>query len=325
MKTLIAIASLCITLACPALAQKKPQPQTGGILVEIERVGNEYHASGQAIYNLGDFLVLEIEEVATQKTHLIACYRSDADCGLYVLGDGISEHDARYLMRNTKSDYPENKALTDTVVSGIGVEMTGPIQFHDENGDWVQPPDKGRTNKFFFLKQKEMHLLFPPGHDSNRCTLEKMRLGITPVSYCKGTPVYSWVPMKEFPCAACTFTDQPQFQPRSQAQNHPQDLQSVRKAAEQGDAAAETELGGMYEQGQGVQKDYQQAFLWFTKAAAQEYAFAENALGFMYEQGQGVQKDYKQALQWYKKAAAQGYAEAEKKKQELAVAEEQEK
>jgi hypothetical protein len=122
-------------------------------------------------------------------------------------------------------------------------------------------PDKGGTNKFFFLKQKEMHLLFPPGHDSNRCTLEKMRLGITPVSYCKGTPVYSWVPMKEFPCAACTFTDQPQFQPRSQAQDHPQDLQSVRKAAEQGDAAAETELGGMYEQGRGVQKDYQQAFL----------------------------------------------------------------
>jgi hypothetical protein len=48
------------------------------------------------------------------------------------------------------------------------------------------------------------------------------------------------------------------------------------------------------------------AMLQYRKAADQGYAFAQNNLGAMYENGQGVAKDNAQAVVWYRKAAAQG-------------------
>ncbi len=84
-----------------------------------------------------------------------------------------------------------------------------------------------------------------------------------------------------------------------------------RKAAEQGDARAETNLGDMYERGFGVEKDEAQAFALFSKAAEQGYAWAQNNLGNFYAEGRGVAKDDAQALAWYRKAAEQGLAHAQ--------------
>ena len=81
---------------------------------------------------------------------------------------------------------------------------------------------------------------------------------------------------------------------------------SFRKAAEQGDANAQLNLGSMYADGKGVTRDYKLAILWFQKAAAQGNATAQLSLGSMYEEGNGVAKDYKQAAFWFEKAAAQG-------------------
>jgi hypothetical protein len=44
----------------------------------------------------------------------------------------------------------------------------------------------------------------------------------------------------------------------------------TRRAAEQGDALAQYDLGIMYATGQGVAEDYVQAHLWFDLAAMQE-------------------------------------------------------
>jgi len=87
-------------------------------------------------------------------------------------------------------------------------------------------------------------------------------------------------------------------------------LPLFQQLAEQGNAAAENNLGVMYHNGQGVQQDYQQALLWYRKAVMQGYAQAEANLGRMYDNGQGVKQDYQQALQWYRKAADQGNAQA---------------
>ena len=55
-----------------------------------------------------------------------------------------------------------------------------------------------------------------------------------------------------------------------------------KKAAEQGDADAENNLGNAYSNGQGVPKSYTKANYWFTKAAEQGEADAENNLGNAY-------------------------------------------
>ena len=46
----------------------------------------------------------------------------------------------------------------------------------------------------------------------------------------------------------------------------------------------------MYVDGQGVPQDYEQAFKWYTKAAEQGYAQAQNNLGVCYQGGKGVDR-----------------------------------
>ncbi|HHQ4547446.1 TPA: LysM-like peptidoglycan-binding domain-containing protein, partial [Aeromonas veronii] len=83
-------------------------------------------------------------------------------------------------------------------------------------------------------------------------------------------------------------------------------ITKYRKAAEQGNASAQYNLGLMYEQGHGVAQDYKQAVSWYRKAAEQGNASAQYNLGLMYEQGHGVVQDNKEAIAWYRKAAEQG-------------------
>ena len=84
------------------------------------------------------------------------------------------------------------------------------------------------------------------------------------------------------------------------------DLQTLQQKAENGDAEAQYTLGYMYEYGEGVPQDCEQAALWYRKAAEQGHAYAQCNLGYLYETGEGVPQDYEQAVLWYRKAAEQG-------------------
>ena len=62
----------------------------------------------------------------------------------------------------------------------------------------------------------------------------------------------------------------------------------------------------MYANGEGVIKDYEKAVEWFKKAAQQGYALAQFNLGVMYAKGDGVTQDMKKALQWIAKLPTKG-------------------
>jgi hypothetical protein len=66
----------------------------------------------------------------------------------------------------------------------------------------------------------------------------------------------------------------------------------------------------MYES-YGVPKDSVEAVKWYRKAAEQGIAEAQFNLGKMYNSGEGVPRDYVEAAKWYRKAAEQGIAEAQ--------------
>jgi TPR repeat protein len=76
-----------------------------------------------------------------------------------------------------------------------------------------------------------------------------------------------------------------------------------RKAAIQGHAMAQNDLGFMYDNGRGVTQDYAEAVNWYRKAAEQGNAEAQYNLGFMYYEGQGVPQDYAEAVKWWSRAA----------------------
>jgi TPR repeat protein len=88
-----------------------------------------------------------------------------------------------------------------------------------------------------------------------------------------------------------------------------QEANRLRKAAEQGNAGAQRNLGAMYAAGDGVPQDYVQATNWYRKAAEQGDAEAQHNLGAMYVAGDGVPQDDAQAMNWYRKAAEQGDAD----------------
>ena len=100
---------------------------------------------------------------------------------------------------------------------------------------------------------------------------------------------------------------------RAYAQNN--DFSSAlfqyRKAAEEGYASAENNLGVMYANGQGVPQDFAEATKWYRLAADQGNAVAQANLGVMYANGQGVPQDFAEALKWYRIAAAQGDAKSQ--------------
>lgn len=85
-----------------------------------------------------------------------------------------------------------------------------------------------------------------------------------------------------------------------------QAIASFKKAADQGNARAQYNLGLMYAKGVGVALDYQQAYAWLHKAADQGIGDAEYNLAIMYDNGLGVTKDYPVAVFWYRKAVEHG-------------------
>jgi TPR repeat protein len=85
----------------------------------------------------------------------------------------------------------------------------------------------------------------------------------------------------------------------------------TRKAADQGYERAQFNLGLMYKSGEGVEQDAVQAVHWWLKAADQGFAIAQCDLGLMYRRGEGVEQDAVQAVHWYRKATVQGCAQAQ--------------
>jgi TPR repeat protein len=90
-----------------------------------------------------------------------------------------------------------------------------------------------------------------------------------------------------------------------------------RKAAEQGIAEAQNNLGVCFMNGEGVAKDPVEAVKWYRKAAEQGHANAQNNLGECFMNGQGVAKDLEEAAKWFQKATDQGYTNAKRRLDEV--------
>ena len=78
------------------------------------------------------------------------------------------------------------------------------------------------------------------------------------------------------------------------------------KSAEQGNTLGQYSLGEAYYIGEGVGQDLQVAYGWILKSAKQGYVDAQSFLGYLYDYGHGVEQNAEQAAVWYLKAAEQG-------------------
>lgn len=95
------------------------------------------------------------------------------------------------------------------------------------------------------------------------------------------------------------------------AQSDAQALRWWRKAAELGHVAAQMNVAQMIESGRGTKADVAEAFRWRMKAAESGDRDAQYLVAIHYLKGTGVEKDSARCAQWALKAAEQGLADAE--------------
>eukprot|EP01091_Cochliopodium_minus_P017273 TRINITY_DN6710_c2_g1_i1.p1 TRINITY_DN6710_c2_g1~~TRINITY_DN6710_c2_g1_i1.p1 ORF type:complete len:652 (-),score=187.02 TRINITY_DN6710_c2_g1_i1:47-2002(-) len=83
------------------------------------------------------------------------------------------------------------------------------------------------------------------------------------------------------------------------------------KSALQGHPVAQNSIGAaFYQKGVVVPRDHNIAYEWFKKAAIQGNTKAQYNLALLYRHGRGVQRDYQMALYWYTIAASSGHVAA---------------
>ena len=85
--------------------------------------------------------------------------------------------------------------------------------------------------------------------------------------------------------------------------NYTEAVKWFRESADHGTAAAQFNLGRMYEGGHGVGRNFVEAAKWYQKAADQGDAAAQFNLGALYFKGLGVPQDYVETHKWLKIAA----------------------
>lgn len=102
-------------------------------------------------------------------------------------------------------------------------------------------------------------------------------------------------------CSAAGLAEAGTFRQGVAAFNRQQYLlaaQNFFPLAEQGDPAAQSYLGFMFETGRGVPRNYTEAAMWYRRAAEQGDSLAQYSLGLLYDKGQGVPQDIVEANKW---------------------------
>lgn len=96
------------------------------------------------------------------------------------------------------------------------------------------------------------------------------------------------------------------------ARNYKASTQWLTKAAQGGNSQAQYELSERFQAGKGTYQNSEEAVNWLTRAAQQNNVNAQTGLAERYSTGNGVPKDDVLALSWYLKAAEQGGLKAQK-------------
>ena len=89
--------------------------------------------------------------------------------------------------------------------------------------------------------------------------------------------------------------------------NYQEAIKWYTKAAENGHRDAQSELGFMYLNGEGVPINKPVALKWLIKAGENGDAMAQQILGYMYRNGDGVYKSESESQKWFRKAAPTFY------------------
>ena len=127
-------------------------------------------------------------------------------------------------------------------------------------------------------------------------------------NFCMKALLISLAAFAGYPAMAQTWDEVVEWY---EAGDYPAALEGLMELADDGDPAAQNNLGFMHYAGQGVPQDYAEAARLYRLSADQGHPTAQYNLGFMYHEGQGVPQDYVESAKWYQLSADQGNSGAQ--------------
>lgn len=87
-------------------------------------------------------------------------------------------------------------------------------------------------------------------------------------------------------------------------------IQNLITKAFSGDANAQNSLGGIYNNGEIIEKSNEDAFYWYQMAAKNGHMNGQFMSGIYYAYGYGIKRDSEKAKYWLEKAAKNGHPKA---------------
>jgi hypothetical protein len=97
------------------------------------------------------------------------------------------------------------------------------------------------------------------------------------------------------------------------AKDYKKAMTLLRPLADQGHPEAQYMVGHMFEVGDGVSKNVNEAGKWYRLSAEQKFARSEFKMAIGYMQGMGgAQKDSAEAMRWLNRAGCHGFKKAQK-------------
>ena len=113
-------------------------------------------------------------------------------------------------------------------------------------------------------------------------------------------------------CGVCLVNNSSSTEAESSiAESYHDSFKACQKAAKQGNAEAQLELGFRYQKADGVKKDSYEAFKWFRKSAEQGNRDAQTALAAAYAGGIEISQNIDEAVIWFNRAIAQNQPQAQ--------------
>ena len=91
----------------------------------------------------------------------------------------------------------------------------------------------------------------------------------------------------------------------------PDPIRRIIVEARAGNPEAQFNLGVLYQRGEGLPQNDEQAFFWFQSAAEQNYPQAQHNLATAYAEGRGIARNYPKAAEWFAKSAEAGLSQSQ--------------
>ena len=197
---------------------------------------------------------------------------------------------------------PESGATTGQTAPAAPAGEAAPAATPDQSGSWAPPPgtmiapmDVGQAETGLTEMAKSGHLpAMPPSELSPKPQLASLKPAEGPA----------------LPPGVFFSVQEPDGQAKAPLAPAALGPLPLRKAASEGDAAAQYEIALRYADGKGTKRDAKAAAAWLERAGRSGLAPAQYRLAAMYERGLGADRDIDKASAWYKAAAENGNVKA---------------